>query len=152
MAGGSQGIMSAMGVRDVGRYLLAGILLFAGIGHFRSTAEFLAQVPGWMPAPEVVVYVSGVVEILLALALVLLRRQRVLVGWIVAAFFVLIFPGNVSQFLTSTSAFGLDTDGARFIRLLFQPALVVLALWSTGAWRAWRSRRSAAGSSLTSDS
>jgi uncharacterized membrane protein len=120
--------------------VLAAILLFAGIGHFRSTAEFTAQVPPWMPAAEVVVYVSGVVEILLGLALLALPRQRVLVGWIVAGFFVVIFPGNVSQFLTQTDAFGLDSDAARFIRLLFQPLLVALALWSTGAWRAYRDR------------
>lgn len=130
----------------VGRIGLAVILLFAGVGHFRSTAEFTAQVPPWLPAPEAIVLVSGVVEIVLGLALLLAVKpeHRVLVGWLVAAFFVLIFPGNVSQFVTQTDAFGLDSDAARFVRLLFQPALVVVALWSTGAWRAflvWRRLR-----------
>lgn len=125
----------------MGRYVLAGILLVAGIGHFRNTAEFTAQVPPWMPATELVIYVSGVVEILLALALVVLSRYRVLVGWIIAGFFIVIFPGNISQFLTQTDAFGLDSDAARFIRLLFQPLLVVLTLWSTGAWQWLRENR-----------
>lgn len=129
-----------MSLRLVGRVVLAAILVFAGIGHFRSTAEFTAQVPPWIPAAEAVVYVSGVIEILLGLALLALPRQRVLLGWIIAGFFVVIFPGNISQFLTQTDAFGLDSDAARFIRLLFQPLLVLLALWSTGAWRAWRDR------------
>ena len=129
-----------MSLRLVGRVVLAAILVFAGIGHFRSTAEFTAQVPPWIPAAEAVVYISGVVEILLGIALLALPRQRVLLGWIVAGFFVVIFPGNISQFLTQTDAFGLDSDAARFIRLLFQPLLVLLALWSTGAWRAWRER------------
>lgn len=129
-----------MSLRLVGRVVLAAILVFAGFGHFRSTAEFTAQVPPWIPAAEAVVYISGVVEILLGLALLALPRQRVLLGWIVAGFFVVIFPGNISQFLTQTDAFGLDSDAARFIRLLFQPLLVLLALWSTGAWRAWRER------------
>lgn len=129
-----------MSLRLVGRVVLAAILVFAGIGHFRSTAEFTAQVPPWIPAAEAVVYISGVIEILLGLALLALPRQRVLLGWIVAGFFVVIFPGNISQFLTQTDAFGLDSDAARFIRLLFQPLLVLLALWSTGAWRAWRER------------
>lgn len=128
-------------LRAVGRYVLAGILLVAGIGHFRNTAEFTAQVPPWMPATELVIYVSGVVEILLALALVVLSRYRVLVGWIIAGFFIVIFPGNISQFLTQTDAFGLDSDAARFIRLLFQPLLVVLTLWSTGAWQWLRENR-----------
>lgn len=130
-----------MNLRAVGRYVLAVILLVAGIGHFRNTAEFTAQVPTWMPAPDLVVYVSGVVEILLALALVALPHQRVRVGWIVAGFFIVIFPGNISQFLTQTDAFGLDSDAARFIRLLFQPLLVVLALWSTGAWQQFRQKK-----------
>lgn len=71
----------------------------------------------------------------------MLGRHRVALGWIVAAFFVAIYPGNISQFLTRTDAFGLDTDLARAIRLLFQPLLVVWALWCTGAWSAWRSDR-----------
>ena len=139
--------------RLVGRLALATILLVAGIGHFRSTAEFTAQVPPWMPAPEAVVYVSGVVELALGVALLVLTRHRVLVGWIAATFFVVIFPGNISQFLTRTDAFGLDSDTARFVRLLFQPALVWLALWSTGAWEAFRDRRarSTRGASGVSD-
>jgi len=52
-----------------------------------------------------------------------------------------IFPGNVSQYVHGVSAFGLDTDRARLVRLFFQPVLVAWALWSTGAWRAARARR-----------
>ena len=86
------------------------------------------------------------VELALGGALVALPKQRVTVGWVVAAFFVAIFPGNISQLVTRTDAFGLDSDRARAIRLLFQPLLVVWALWSTGAWRAWRrAPRSARG-------
>jgi uncharacterized membrane protein len=81
---------------------------------------------------------SGVVELVLGGSLVLLPRYRVVLGWVTAAFFIAIFPGNVSQFVDGDAAFGLDSDVARAVRLAFQPALVVLALWSTGAWAAWR--------------
>ena len=54
-----------------------------------------------------------------------------------------IFPGNISQYLEHMNAFGLNTDQARAIRLLFQPVLVIWALWSTGAWQAWRESRKA---------
>jgi uncharacterized membrane protein len=124
----------------IGRFVLAAILLVAGIGHFLNTDAFIAQVPPWMPAPTIVIYVSGAVEVMLALALVFLPRFRVRVGWIVAVFFIAIFPGNISQFVTQTDAFGLESDSARFIRLLFQPILVILALWSTGAWDRIRKR------------
>ena len=81
---------------------------------------------------------SGVVEIVLGAALAALPRYRVALGWVTAAFFVVVFPGNVSQFLTHSSAFGLDSDLSRGIRLLFQPLLVVWALWCTGAWSSLR--------------
>ncbi|WP_298587144.1 hypothetical protein [uncultured Kocuria sp.] len=129
--------------RTLARVLLGLVLLGAGISHLTvARQEFTAQVPGWMPVPDdAVVLGSGVVEIVLGAALVLLPRRRVLLGWLAAAFFVAVFPGNVSQYLTRTDAFGLDTDRARGVRLLFQPLLVLWALWSTGAWRAWRRSR-----------
>jgi hypothetical protein len=45
-----------------------------------------------------------------------------------------VFWGNISQFLNGVDAFGLDSDAARAIRLVFQPVLVAWALWCTGAW------------------
>jgi uncharacterized membrane protein len=94
--------------------------------------------------PDFVVLASGVVELAFAVALVALPRWRVAVGWLLAAFFVAIFPGNISQFVTHTDSLGLDTDLARGVRLVFQPPLVVIVLWSTGAWKWWRSRKRAA--------
>lgn len=129
-------------IKTLARWALAAVLLFAGIGHFTRLAEFRAQVPPWMPAPDEVVLVSGIVEIMLAVALVGFRQWRGTVGWVVAAFFILVFPGNISQFITRTDGFGLDSDAARGIRLLFQPVLVVWALWCTNAWKEWRARRS----------
>ena len=132
----------------MGRLALAGALAFAGIGHLVNPQEFLAQVPPWFPAPDAVVLVSGLVEIALAVALVAVRRRRATVGWIVAAFFVAVFPGNISQAITQTDAFGLDSDLARAIRLAFQPLLVAWALWCTGAWRAWRDGRARAAADV----
>ncbi len=129
--------------RSIARWTLGGFLLLAGISHLGWNREaFLAQVPTWLPLDgDFVVVASGLVEIALGLALLFLPRRRVLVGWIVAAFFVAVFPGNVSQFTTGTDSFGLDSDLSRGIRLAFQPLLVLWALWSTGAWRHWRAGR-----------
>jgi uncharacterized membrane protein len=104
--------------------------------------EFQAQVPSVLKEyADFVVVASGVVEIALGIALLALWRYRVVVGWIVAAFFVAIFPGNISQYVNGIDAFGLDSDTARLVRLFFQPLLVVWALWCTGAWRARHVRR-----------
>ena len=118
-------------------------LTYAGIGHLTTNrTEFQAQVPTILKSiADFVVLASGVVEIVLGFSLIFLWRYRVVVGWVVAAFFVAIFPGNISQYVNQVDAFGLDSDRARFIRLFFQPLLVMWALWSTGAWSAWRSKR-----------
>ncbi len=140
--------------RTVARWVLGAALLFAGVGHLTNQRdEFQAQVPDWFPGdPDVVVVVSGIVEILLGIALVVASaRWRPLVGWVVAVFFVVIFPGNIAQWVEGTDAFGLESDTARFIRLFFQPVLVVWALWSTGAWRAWRTGKRAGSADATSD-
>ena len=131
------------GLRTAGRLLLGGFLVLAGVNHLGWSREaFRAQVPPWLPLDvDFVVVASGLVEIGLGLGLLLIRRRRVALGWTVAAFFVLVFPGNISQFATGTDAFGLNSGLSRGIRLLFQPLLVLWALWSTGAWRAWRERR-----------
>lgn len=131
------------GVRTAARWLLGVGLAGAGVAHLTvARDEFQAQVPGWLPVDaDLVVIASGVVEITLGVALVALRRHREAVGWVTAAFFVAIFPGNVAQYVEGTDAFGLDTDRARLVRLFFQPVLVAWALWATGAWRAWRRSR-----------
>lgn len=129
--------------RSVGRIVLGGFLTFAGVGHLTFAREsFQGQVPDWIPlGKDLVVVSSGFVEVALGMALVFLRRWRVSIGWIVAAFFVAVFPGNISQLVTHNDSFGLDTDVLRWLRLPFQPVLILWALWSTGAWHAWRARR-----------
>ena len=101
--------------------------------------------PDWVPLDDdLVVLAPASSRSPSALALVLLRRHRAAVGLVVAGFFVVIFPGNIAQYVEGTDAFGLDTDGKRFVRLFFQPVLVAWALWSTGVLRAWLRRRSPA--------
>ena len=117
-------------------------LAYAGVGHLTtSRTEFQAQVPTvFAEYADFVVLASGVVEIALGVGLIALWKYRVQLGWVVAAFFVAIFWGNISQYVNGVDAFGLNSDRARLIRLFFQPLLVLWALGSTGAWKSWRSR------------
>lgn len=129
-------------LRRVPQMILGTALIFAGKGHLTtSRAEFQAQVPTvFKDYADFVVLASGVVEILLGLGLVVLWKYRVQMGLLAATFFTAIFWGNISQYINHVDAFGLNSDSARFIRLLFQPLLVAWALGSTGAWSALRSR------------
>ena len=115
------------------RIVLALFLTFAGVSHLTvARSEFLAQVPPWVPLDaDLVVLLSGVMEIILGLGLLFTTNYRRQVGIMAACFFVIIFPGNVSQYMYGIDAFGLNSDMARFIRLFFQPVLIFWALWST---------------------
>lgn len=117
------------------RIVLGLFMITAAIGHFTfQRADFQAQVPNWIPLDkDLVVILSGIVEIALGIGMLFLTRYKVQIGIALAIFYVMVFPGNIAQYLNGTSAFGLDTDQLRLIRLFFQPVLIFLALWSTGA-------------------
>jgi glutathione peroxidase-family protein/uncharacterized membrane protein len=137
--------------QNIFRILLGSFMVLAGIGHltFQRT-EFLAQVPSWLPENllfrDFVVLSSGIVEIVLGLAMIFLVKHKVKVGIVLAIFYVLVFPGNISQYTNGIDAFGLDTDQKRLIRLFFQPVLILWALWSTGALK--KGRKNATGESF----
>ena len=130
--------------QNLARIALGATMTAAGLTHLTvARDEFRAQVPSWFPVDEdIVVLASGAVEIGLGAAFAALPKRRRLVGGLLAAFFVAIFPGNIAQYVEGTSAFGLDTDQKRFARLFFQPVLVLWALWCGGLLRG---RRGAVG-------
>src|SRR5919112_1907229 len=132
-----------MVAQTLGRILLGAAMAGAGVLHLTTQRqEFQAQVPSWFPVDEdLTVLGSGVAEIALGASFVAFPRRRRLVGGLLAAFFVVIFPGNVAQYLEGTDAFGLDTDRKRLVRLFFQPLLVLWALYGGG----WSLRRDRSG-------
>ena len=127
-------------LRTAARITLGLAMVGAGVGHLTTQRqEFQAQVPDWFPLDEdLTVLGSGVAEIALGASFVVLPRRKRLVGALLATFFVVIFPGNVAQYVEGTDAFGLDTDRKRLVRLFFQPVLVLWALFGGG----WFRRRS----------
>ncbi|WP_194852604.1 DoxX family protein [Nonlabens antarcticus] len=131
-------------VQNIFRILLALIMIYAGVSHLTfNRTDFQAQVPDWLPmSKDFVVIASGIVEISLGLGLLLWKKYRSQMGWALAIFFVLVFPGNIAQYVDGKDAFSaLNSDKARLIRLFFQPVLVAWAMWSSGAWSAWRNNK-----------
>lgn len=126
------------GIRSTARWLLAGLLVFAGLSHlFWARKGFRIAVPDWVASDragkDAVVVTSGVAEVLLGVAAVAAApRERRRVGVAIAAFFVAVFPGNVHHWRSGRSVPFMRTDRARFLRLFLQPVLVAWALWSTG--------------------
>jgi len=133
-------------LQKICRVTLGLFMTLAGIGHLTfQRQEFRAQVPRWLPdSPafmDFVVLASGVVEIAFGLAMIFAVKYRVKVGIALAIFYILIFPGNISQYTNRIDGFGLDTDTKRLVRLFFQPVLILWALWSTGALHYLRSKK-----------
>ena len=130
-------------VQTIFRILLGLFMILAGIGHLTyQRVEFQAQVPDWVPlGKDLVVILSGIVEFMLGITLLFWKRERVNVGIALAVFYILVFPGNIAQYVNGIDAFGLHTNNARLIRLFFQPVLIIWALWSTGALAAFFKRK-----------
>lgn len=126
--------MKEQTIKTAAKILLGANLVLAGVSHLSFARKaFRAQVPDWVPLKkdDTVIY-SGIAEIALGSALIFTPKKHApTVGKVAAAFFTAVFPGNISQYLNNRSAFGLDTDGKRLTRLLFQPVLVYWALKST---------------------
>jgi uncharacterized membrane protein len=124
-------------LRSVARYLLAALLVAAGISHLTwGRRGYRITVPDWATKllrtdKDMIVVASGTVEVMLGTALVVLPADRGRVGALIAAFFVAVLPGNVHQWRTGRSAPGLRTDRARFVRLFLQAPLIAWAWWST---------------------
>lgn len=125
-------------VKNIFRILLGSFMLYAGIGHLTFLrTEFLAQVPTWLVTNEgsmdIVVLASGVVEIVFGILMIVGGKLKIKTGIALAIFYVLIFSGNINQYVNQIDSFGLNTDGQRLTRLFFQPVLIFWSLWSTGA-------------------
>jgi len=130
--------------QNIFKVLLAAFMIYAGFSHLSfNRIAFQAQVPDWVPvSKDLVVILSGIVEMALGLALLFWKKERAKIGWALAIFFILVFPGNVSQYLDGKDSFGaLNSDRARLIRLFFQPLLIAWALWASGAWKEWRNSK-----------
>ncbi|RKR75573.1 DoxX family protein [Frondihabitans australicus] len=119
-------------IRTLARLALGAVLVFAGVSHLSFARQaFRAQVPKSLTdnlpvSEDDVVVASGVAEIGLGGLLLLVNRRWV--GTLAAVFFVAVFPGNIAQLVNRRTAFGLDTNDRRLLRLLGQPLLVAVAL------------------------
>tara|TARA_B100000768_G_scaffold165789_1_gene168621 strand:- start:1268 stop:1687 length:420 start_codon:yes stop_codon:yes gene_type:complete len=126
--------------QNIFRILLGSIMLYIGIAHlsFRRI-EFQAQVPTWLTTNEgmmdLVVLISGYIEIAFGILMILGGKLKVKTGITLGIFYILIFPGNINQYINEIDSLRLDSDNKRLIRLFFQPLLVLWAFWSSGAMK-----------------
>ncbi|MFC0523777.1 hypothetical protein ACFFGV_09385 [Pontibacillus salicampi] len=108
-------------MKRLGLWLFTVFFFTAGVMHFIVVDSFVTIVPAALPAKEWIVYVTGVMEIVLAIGLLLPNTRRIS-GKMIALFLVLVFPANIYSAIAGIPA----TVNPMFlwIRLLFQPLLI----------------------------
>ena len=111
------------------RYLLALFFIAAGLNHFWHTSFYVAMMPPYLPAPLVLVYLSGLAEIGLG-ALLLFSRWQVLAGWGLIALSVAVFPANVHMALNPELFTQFSWTGL-WLRLPLQAVVIAWAYWYT---------------------
>ena len=111
------------------RNMLAFFMVFAGFLHFAIPEPFIKIVPGFLPYPAALVYISGVFEILLGLGLVF-KATRWISAWGLVALFIAVYPANLNMAFNHIKLAGIpDSWWLHGIRLPFQFVLIAWAAW-----------------------
>ncbi len=123
------------------RVILAAFYGYAGYAHIATPGPFLAIVPSFVPAPEAVVYWTGIAEIAGAIALLqpISKPLRQAGGIGLALYALCVWPANINHFAmdmaSSDGGLGL---GYHIPRMIAQPILIWLALFAGEV--GWRRR------------
>lgn len=113
------------------RGVLAVCMVVAGVLHFVQPDPFIRIVPNILPVPAALVYVSGVIEIILGIGL-LVPSIRQLSAWGLVALFVAVYPANLNMAINHIHIDGVpDAWWFQAIRLPFQFVLIAWAYWYT---------------------
>lgn len=127
------GVVTVRG-RGILRLVLSAAFAIAGLAHLALPEPFLAITPSWVPAPGVVISVTGLAELFGAAGL-LVPRTRKAAAWALAAYAVCVFPANVEHALIDLAGEGVGAGLPLLYhgpRLLFQPVIVWWCLFAGG--------------------
>ncbi|QHA92474.1 DoxX family protein [Bacillus sp. N1-1] len=118
-------------IRRIALVLFALFFIFAGIAHFVQGEGFAAMIPEWVPFRLGLIYVTGVLEIVLAVLLLIPYTRKQARFW-TAVYLIVIFPANIYAAIAGIPAPGQEeaNELLLWIRLLFQPLLIWWVLWS----------------------
>ncbi|NRA35746.1 MAG: DoxX family protein [Polyangiaceae bacterium] len=117
-------------------YLLAIVMVAAGISHFSHPQFFIDIVPTMLPAPERLVAISGVAEVIGGVGLIVPLTRRA-AAWGLVALFVAVFPANINMAVNHITPSGSEPMSAvaLWMRLPFQGVFIVWAWWFTRPMR-----------------
>lgn len=104
-------------------------MIIVGTAHFVRPGPFVRIVPDWLPAPLLMVYVSGFFEILGGVGLLVPRTRR-LAAWGLIALFIAVLPANVHMAIHRIPVFGITNPDPTLLWL----RVPLQALWIWWAW------------------
>ncbi|WP_273833017.1 DoxX family protein [Guptibacillus sedimenti] len=118
-------------IRRIALVLFAFFFIFAGIAHFIQGEGFASMIPEWVPFRLGMIYVTGIMEIVLAILLLIPSTRKQARFW-TAVYLVVIFPANIYAAIAGIPAPGQEeaNELLLWIRLLFQPLLIWWVLWA----------------------
>ena len=125
------------------RVAMAIALVAVGSDHWVNPERYLPMMPPWVPLHLEMVLFTGAAEIAGAFGL-LWHRTRALAGFMLALYFVAVFPANIHNAVNGLAVDGLPRAAWYYwARLFFQPLAIWWALFSAGLTR-WPLRPRAA--------
>jgi len=110
--------------------LIIGYLL-AGINHFRIPAFYIGIIPKYLPFPNILNTLAGVLEIAGGLGLIL-KSTRKFAAWGIVLMLIAFIPVHIAMFSGHTQIGATHVQPIwAWVRLFFQPVLIVWAWWHT---------------------
>ncbi|HRP32336.1 MAG TPA: hypothetical protein PKV73_10610 [Agriterribacter sp.] len=113
-----------------GRIAMSVMLLFTAVAHFVFTRGMTMMLPEIFPYKTAMIYLTGVVEIAAAAGL-LIPGWRVITGWLLIVFFMLLLPANIYAAQKHVDYQKGTYNGSGLTYLWFRiPLQVLFILWT----------------------
>lgn len=131
-------VLSILGIRLIthqydlllaARISMCAMLFFTAIGHFIFTKGMAMMIPSIVPLKTEITYLTGVLEILLGIAL-LIPSLRIYAGWSLVVFFILLLPANIYAAINRIDYQKGTFDGSGLSYLWFRvPLQMLFIVW-----------------------
>ncbi len=112
-----------------GRIAMSIMLVFTSVAHFVFTEGMSEMIPNFFPFKKELVIVTGVLEMLFAIGL-LIPKTKTLTGWILILFFITVLPTNIKASMEHINYQTGALDGNGMAYLWFRvPLQILFIVW-----------------------
>ncbi len=116
-------------VKTILKWLFGIAFILAGANHFINPPFYLKMMPPVLPAHLFLIYLSGIIEIVLGV-LLLIPKFTKFAAWSLIALLIAVFPANIYMVM-NPQLFNEFSMISLYVRLPIQFVLIVWAFWLT---------------------